>query len=115
MIRRADGREPDECRPVTVEVEGEPVTVRVRAEEPMSEQGRKALAAIIEAAKRKFEADAPNRCGDRVRCTCDGCGREHVCTKQLHSDDQWHADGTGARWRPAQETIIRHGRAGGTS
>lgn len=112
---RGGSGEPDQCRPVTVEVDCETVTMRVRAEEPMSDEGRAALAEIIAAARRKFDADAPNRCGDAVRCTFDGCGREHVCTKQPHSDEQWHADGTGVRWRPAQETIIRHGRAGGTS
>lgn len=48
---------PEQCRPVTVEVDGEPVTVSVLAEEPMSDEGRAALAEIIKAAKRKFESE----------------------------------------------------------
>lgn len=58
----------DICRPVTVEVDGEPVTIRVRGEQPMSEESRAAFAEIIAAAKRKFEAE-PKR--DDL---CEACG-----------------------------------------
>lgn len=58
----------ERCRPVTVEVDGEPVTVSVLAEEAMSDEGRAALAEIIKAAKRKFESE-PRRTD-----LCPGCG-----------------------------------------
>lgn len=99
----------DTCRPVTVQVDGEPTTVRVRAAEDMSDDGRAALANIIAAAKRRFEAEAPNRCGDAAALGC--CDHEHVCTKQPHDDDNWHADGSGVRWRWDRVMTIRHGRS----
>lgn len=58
----------EQCRPVTVEVDGEPVTVSVLAEEPMDDEGWAAFAEIIEAAKRKFESE-PRRTD-----LCPGCG-----------------------------------------
>ncbi len=58
----------EQCRPVTVEVDGEQITVSVRAEEPMSEEGRAALAAIIAAVKRKFESEP------RQNDLCPDCG-----------------------------------------
>lgn len=58
----------EQCRPVTVEVDGEPVTVSVLAEEPMSDEGRAAFAEVIAAAKRKFESE-PQRTD-----LCEGCG-----------------------------------------
>lgn len=62
-------REKDErCRLVTIEIDGEPVTVSVLAEEPMSDEGRAALAEIIAAVKRKFESE-PARTD-----LCPGCG-----------------------------------------
>lgn len=47
----------ERCRPVAVEVGGEEITVSVLAEEPMSEEGRAALAEIIAAVKRKFDSE----------------------------------------------------------
>lgn len=58
----------DVCRPVMVEVDGETVTVSVLAEEPMSDEGRAALAEIIKAVKRKFDSE-PRRTD-----LCPGCG-----------------------------------------
>lgn len=58
----------EQCRPVTVEVDGEKITVSVLAEEPMSDEGRAALAEIIAAAKRKFDFE-PWRTD-----LCSGCG-----------------------------------------
>lgn len=58
----------ERCRPVTVEVDGEEITVSVLAEESMSDEGRAALAEIIKAVKRKFESQP-------VRTDlCPGCG-----------------------------------------
>ena len=59
---------PEQCRPVTVEVDGEQITVSVLAEEPMSDEGWAALAEIIAAVKRKFESK-PARTD-----LCPGCG-----------------------------------------
>lgn len=58
----------ERCRPVTVEVDGEEITVSVRAEEPMSDEGRAALAEIIKAVKRKLESQ-PRRTD-----LCPDCG-----------------------------------------
>lgn len=58
----------EQCRPVTVKVDGEPVTVSVLAEEAMSDEGRAALAEIIKAVKRKFDSE-PRRTD-----LCPGCG-----------------------------------------
>ena len=58
----------DVCRPVTVEVDGEPITVRVRSEQPMSEESRAAFAEIIAAAKRMHDAQPPR---DDL---CEACG-----------------------------------------
>jgi hypothetical protein len=67
--RYADAEEHAErCRPVTVEVDGEQITVSVLAEEPMSEEGRAAFAEIVAAAKRKLDAQPPR---DDLR---PGCG-----------------------------------------
>lgn len=73
----------EQCRPVAVEVDGEPVTVSVLAAEPMSEQGRAALAEVIAAAKRKFEAE-PRRtdlcpeCGFPVGTAAHRRSRKHA-------------------------------------
>ncbi len=74
---------PEQCRPVTVEVDGEPVTVSVLAEEPMSEEGRAALAEIIAAAKRKLESqpvrtDLCPECGFPVGTAAHRRSRKHA-------------------------------------
>ena len=102
MKRLSFRRRPVErCRPVTVEVDGEQVTVPVLAQEPMSDEGRAALAEIVAAARRKFDADAGERCGHTALIEL--TERVLVCTKQPHPDNPWHADGSGARWRQDQE------------
>lgn len=78
----------DVCRPVTVEVDGEPVTVSVRAEEPMSDEGRAALAEIIAAAKRKFDSE-PARTD-----LCPGCG--FPVGTAAHRRSRKHAGGHGS-------------------
>lgn len=76
----------EECRPVTIEVDGEEITVSVLAEEPMSEEGRAALAAIVAAAKRKF-ASEPARtdlcpeCGFPVGTAAHRRSRKHAGIK----------------------------------
>lgn len=73
----------ERCRPITVEVDGEEVTVSVRAEEPMSGEGRAALVEIIKAVKRKFEAE-PRRtdlcpeCGFPVGTAAHRRNRKHA-------------------------------------
>lgn len=89
--------EPERCRPVTVEVDGEQITVSVLAEQPMSEEGRTALAEVVAAAKRKFDAEAGERCG-HTKHGLHG-DRNGVCTKQPGHESPWHADGSGRRWR----------------
>ena len=62
MIRR---RKPaDRCRPVTVEIDGEQVTMPVLSQEPMSEQARAAFAEVVKAVQLKMAAEPPdpNRC-----------------------------------------------------
>lgn len=73
----------EQCRPVTVEVDGEEVTVSVRAEEPMSEEGRAALAEVIKAVKRKFESESRRtdlcpECGFPVGTAAHRRSRKHV-------------------------------------
>lgn len=75
--------ENEQCRPVTVEVDGEEVTVRVRAEEPMSEEGRAALAEIIKAVKRKLESqpartDLCSECGFPMGTAAHRRSRKHA-------------------------------------
>jgi len=94
-------RPAERCRPVTVEVDGEQITVPVLAEQPMSDEGRAALAEIVAAAKRKFDAEAGQRCGHAAPSVL--AERALVCTKQPHPDNPWHADGSGARWQQDQE------------
>jgi len=91
----------ERCRPVTVEVDGEQITVPVLAEQPMSDEGRAALAEIVTAARRKFDAEAGQRCGHTMPSV--PAERVLVCTKQPHPNSPWHADGSGARWRQDQE------------
>lgn len=73
----------EQCRPVTVEVDGEEITVSVLAEEPMSDEGRAALAEIIAAAKRKFDSqpartDLCPECGFPVGTAAHRRSRKHV-------------------------------------
>lgn len=73
----------ERCRPVTVEVDGEQITVSVRAEEPMDEEGRAALAAVVAAAKRKFESeprrtDLCSECGFPVGTAAHRRSRKHA-------------------------------------
>lgn len=73
----------DVCRPVTVEVDGEEVTVSVLAEEAMSDEGRAALVEIIKAAKRKFESeprrtDLCSECGFPVGTSAHRRSRKHA-------------------------------------
>lgn len=77
--------ENEQCRPVTVEVDGEPVTVSVLAEEPMSEEGRAALVEIIKAVKRKFDSE-PRRTD-----LCPGCG--FPVGTAAHRRSRKHANG----------------------
>jgi hypothetical protein len=91
-------RPAERCRPVTVEVNGEQITVPVLAEQPMSDEGRVALAEIVAAAKRKFDAEAGQRCGHTTPSVFSNADAL-VCTKRPHPDSPWHADGSGARWR----------------
>lgn len=79
--------ESEQCRPVTVEVDGEEVTVRVRAEEPMSDEGRAALAEIIKAVKRKFDSE-PRRTN-----LCPECG--FPVGTAAHRRSRRHAGGGG--------------------
>lgn len=77
----------EQCRSVTVEVDGEEITVSVLAEEPMSEQGRAALAEIIAAAKRKFDSqpartDLCPECGFPVGTSAHRRSRRHAGGKQ---------------------------------
>jgi len=91
----------ERCRLITIDVDGEQITMPVLAEQPMSDEGRVAFAAIVAAAKRKFEAEAGERCEHTVPDV--RTGHNLVCTKQPHPDSPWHADGSGARWRQDQE------------
>lgn len=73
----------DVCRPVTVEVDGEPVTVSVLAEEAMSDEGRAAFAEIIAAAKRKFDSEPARtdlcpECGFPVGTSAHRRSRKHT-------------------------------------
>lgn len=73
----------ERCRPVTVEVDGEEMTVSVLAEEPMSDEGRAALAEIIAAAKRKLESqpartDLCPECGFPVGTAAHRRSRRHA-------------------------------------
>lgn len=73
----------EHCRPVTVEVDGEEITVSVLAEEPMGEQGRAALAEIIKAVKRKLESqpqrtDLCPECGFPVGTAAHRRSRKHA-------------------------------------
>lgn len=79
---------PDErCRPITVEVDGEPVTVSVLTEEPMSDEGRAALAEVVAAVKRKLESE-PRRTD-----LCSGCG--FPVGTAAHRRSRKHVDGGG--------------------
>lgn len=51
----------DACRPVTVEIEGEQITTRVRGGEEMSEEGKAAFAEIVKAVRRRMEAERAAR------------------------------------------------------
>ena len=77
----------EQCRPVTVEVDGKELTVSVLAEEPMSDEGRAALAEIIKAVKRKFESE-PRRAD-----LCPGCG--FPVGTAAHRRSRKHAGGGG--------------------
>ena len=73
----------EKCRPVTVEVDGEEVTVSVLAEEPMSEEGRAALAEIIAAVQRKLasepvRADLCPECGFPTGTAAHRRSRKHA-------------------------------------
>lgn len=73
----------DVCRPVTVQVDGEPVTVSVLAEEAMSDEGRAAFAEIIAAAKRKFDSEPARtdlcpECGFPVGTSAHRRSRKHT-------------------------------------
>lgn len=77
----------EQCRPVTVEIDGEEIIVSVLAEEPMSDKGRAALAQIIAAAKRKFESEpAPTdlcpTCGFRMGTAAHRRSRKHAGDEQ---------------------------------
>lgn len=78
----------EQCRPVTVEVDGEPVTASVLAEEAMSDEGRAALVEIIKAAKRKFESE-PRRTD-----LCPECG--FPVGTSAHRRSRKHAGGDGS-------------------
>lgn len=73
----------EQCRPVTVDVDGEEMTVSVLAEEPMSDEGRAALAEIIKAVKRKFDSeprrtDLCSECGFPVGTAAHRRSRKHA-------------------------------------
>jgi hypothetical protein len=87
----------DACRPVTVEVDGKQVTMRVRSEQPMSDESRAYFAEIVAAARRKFDAEAGKRCGHTKRGLHGD--QDGVCTKRPGHESLWHADGSGKRWR----------------
>lgn len=93
----AEPSRPERCRPVTVEVDGEQITVPVLAEQPMSNEGRVYFAAVIAATKRKFDAEADERCG-HTRRGLHG-DQDGACTKQPGHESLWHADGSGKRWQ----------------
>lgn len=73
----------ERCRPVTVEVDGEQIAMRVRGEEPMSDEARAAFAEIVAAAKRKFDSE-PRRtdlcpdCGFPVGTAAHRRSRKHA-------------------------------------
>ena len=52
-------RHRNRCQHVTVEVDGEPTTVRIQGSGDMSDEGRAALAEIIAATKRSFAEMPP--------------------------------------------------------
>lgn len=67
-VRLRPAAEPaGQCWPVTVEVNGEQVTTRVRAEQSMSDEAHEAFAQLVEATKRRMEAGLP-RTGLCERC-----------------------------------------------
>lgn len=88
---------PERCRPVMVEVDGEQITVPVLAEEPMSDESRVHFAAVVAAARRKFDAEAGERCGHTKRGLHGD--QDGVCTKRPGHESSWHADGSGKRWQ----------------
>lgn len=73
----------ERCRSVTVDVDGEEVTVSVLAEEPMDDEGRAALAEIVAATKRLLASRPPRTdlcpdCGFPVGTAAHRRSRKHA-------------------------------------
>lgn len=79
-------RKDERCRPVTVEVDCQQITVPVLAEEPMSDESRAYFAEIVAVAKRKFDSE-PRRTD-----LCPGCG--FPVGTAAHRRSRKHADGS---------------------